>query len=150
MILRNGMILMKKIILSASLVMIAITLVLSIWWKGTYVKLEKIGEIKIEKDFSGDYWHMVDENRIDYLKFYNLSPLDSDLASYNIVISEGREILEMRYKREKTFPFRQTNYTKTVLGNVLHKNKIFIYKVDKNDKVYIDERGLNMDIKIKK
>jgi len=143
---------MKKYLLYASIAVIAIMVVVLVktWMKEGDVKLEKIKEIEMDKTFNGDYWHMVDENRIEYLKLYNLSQDDFDLTSYNIVISEGREIIKMRYKREKTFPFRLTKYTKTVLGSELHSNKIFIYKVDKKNKVYLDERGLNIDIKIEK
>lgn len=140
----------KKLLIISIGVIVIMAILVKLWAGGAYVKLEKIKDIQMDKTFKGDYWHMIDENRIDYFKLYNLNPLDFDLASYNIVISEGREILEMKYKRERTFPFRQTKYTKTVLGNELYQNKIFIYKVDKKDKVYLDERGLNMDIQIKK
>jgi hypothetical protein len=142
---------MKKKLLIVSIGVIVIMAILAkLWTGGSYVKLEKIRDIEMDITFKGDYWHMVDENRIDYLKFYNLNSLDFDLASYNIVISEGREIIEMKYKREKTFPFKQTKFTKTVLGAELYQNKIFIYRVDKKDKVYLDERGSNMDIQIRK
>lgn len=140
----------KKLLIISIGVIVIMAILIKLWTEGSYVKLEKIKEVQVDKTFKGDYWHMVDENRKDYLKLYNLNPLDFDLTSYNIVISEGREILKMKYKRERTFPFKQTKYIKTVLGNELFKNKIFIYKIDKEDKVYIDERGLNMDIKIEK
>ena len=142
---------MKKKLLMIIFGVIAIMAILTKLWVGTtYVKLEKIKEYQVNMTLEGDYWHMIDENRIEYLERFNLSPLDFDLTSYNIVISEGREILEMKYKRERTFPFKHTRYTKTVLSNELHQNTIFIYKLDKKDRVYLDERGLNMDIKIKK
>lgn len=141
----------KRLIIVCIGVGIVIMLVLvKLWNSSLSVKLIKTGELQVEKTFKGDYWHMVDENRIDYLKLYNINPLDFDLTAYNIVISEGREIVEMKYKREKTFPFRKTKYTKTVLGSEFYQNKIFIYKVDKKDKVYLDERGLNIDIYIAK
>ena len=142
---------MKKKLLIISIGLFAIMTILIKLWVGTsYVKLEKVKELKVDRTLEGDYWHMVDENRIEYLVRFNLSSLDFDLTSYNIVISEGREILEMKYKRERAFPFKHTRYTKTVLSNELHQNTIFIYKLDKNDRVYLDERGLNMDIRINK
>lgn len=142
---------MKKKLLIISIGVIVILAISIKLWAGTsYVNLVKIKEMQVNKTIEGDYWHMVDENRIGYLKLYNLNPLDFDLTSCNIVISEGREILEMKYKRERIFPFKKTKFTKTLLSNELYQNTIFIYKVDKKDKVYLDERGLNMDIKIKK
>ncbi|ABN51250.1 MAG TPA: hypothetical protein DEF39_05070 [Hungateiclostridium thermocellum] len=42
----------------------------------------------------------------------------------------------MKYKREKTFHFRLTKYAKSVLGSELYSNKIFIHKIDKENKVY--------------
>lgn len=114
------------------------------------IQLFKIHEIDIQKPVKGDYWHMVDESRLDYLKLYDIDPLDYDFNEYNIVISEGREILEMEYKREKSFPFRKTKYTKTILKRDFFPNKVFIYKIDKKTKVYLDERGLSMDIAVEK
>lgn len=140
----------KRLIVICIGAIATMTVLIKFWDSSAEVKLEKIKEIQMEKTFSGDYWHMVDENRVDYLKLYNINPQDFDLTAYNIVISEGREIKEMKYKRDKIFPFKQTKYTKTVLDKELHQNKIFIYKVDKKNKVYLDERGLNMDITIEK
>lgn len=126
---------------------IVIMVVLSILKDSSlYVRLEKIDEVQVEKVLDGNYWHMVDENRIDYLQLFNLNTLNYDLTAYNIVISDGREIVKMKYKRERAFPFKVTNYTKTVLGKEFHPNTLFIYKIDKNDKVYLDEQGLTMDI----
>lgn len=112
------------------------------------IHLEKIKEVETDQIFKGDYWHMVDENRTEYLAFYNISPQEFNLNDYNIIISEGREIKEMTYKRERAFPFKQTKYANTILKNELYPNKVFIYKISKTIKVYLDERGNNLDIKI--
>jgi len=116
----------------------------------TRVKMTKISEIEVEKQLKGDYWHMVDENRIEYLSIFNIDQNTLNLKDYNIVIAEGREIKRMQYKREKSFPFRTTFFTKTVMGKDLYPNKLFIYKIDKNSKVQLDEKGNNMDIIIQK
>ena len=114
----------------------------------TRVKMTKLSEIEVDKQLKGDYWHMVDEKRIEYLKIFNIDQNTFSLKDYNIIIAEGREIKQMYYKREKSFPFRKTYFTMTVMGKNLYPNRLFIYKIDKDTKVQLDEKGYNIDINI--
>ena len=66
----------KKKLLIISIGVIAIMAILTKLWVGTSsVKLEIVKEIQVDRSLEGKYWHMVDENRIEYLERFNLSPL---------------------------------------------------------------------------
>jgi hypothetical protein len=115
------------------------------------VRLKFIKEVKLAAEFKGDYWCMVDENRLKYLENYGIKPEEFEFDKYNIVISEGRKIKEMRYKREKYFPFRKTKFARTILEKELYPNSIFIYQLEKGTKVYLNEKSnYKMEIEIEK
>lgn len=105
-----------------------------------FINIEKVGEVYSEKSLTGGYWFLV-HNKDDY-KFIenNITIPDIDYKSNNLIISNGREIVKIEYKRKNTFPYKKSHFVNVTFGKELHSHTWFIYKIHKID-IYYDERS---------
>lgn len=111
------------------------------------VQLIKVSEKELERNLGEDrYWMLLSENSKKELEYYNINSDIVDFSKYNIIISFAREIKTMKYIR--TFPFQKDNRVVTTVSKDVSPNKLFIYKIDKNKKVYLDQKALNLDKQI--
>lgn len=105
----------------------------------------------IECDFYGDtevkpWWWVISHENSNCNSIYppdfdysciNLSDVDFD--KYNVVLSQGREINKLVYIKSDIFPFLPLNNAgRAYLSKNYYNNQVFIYLIDKNNKVKFD------------
>ena len=101
-----------------------------------YVKLEKIYDTEGDEAVKIAGWDVITEHNKRRLYVVNkINPSDFDFSSYNLVVSRGREIKEMKHRRSSIFPFGYTQYVRTVYSKEWQPNKTYIYKLSKNENI---------------
>lgn len=137
----------KAIIVVISILILIVVVYRVILVQMNTVQLVKVSEKELERKLGEDkYWMLLSENNKKELENYNINIDIVDFSKYNIIISFAREIKAMKYK--KTFPFEKDNRVITTVSKDVIPNKLFIYKIDKNKNVYLDEKSLNLDKQI--
>lgn len=134
---------MKKVTLIIVVILLAIIgmviIVLSIKDKDvhlTYLSCEKASSY-----YKGDTWLMIREKDEKEIQRYGIDTNKYNLKEYNLVVSFGRQINSMKYKRSSEFPYLMTNYVRTVLSQEEKVGDVFIYKLPKTEEVFYDERS---------
>lgn len=109
----------------------------------TPIKLSYVNSFDTSAENYGDYWVVV--NNKDQLKGVDIdaSELSFDGSSY--IITFGRELKELKYKRLTYFPFTKTKYGIAYLGKEYHLNKMFVYRIPKNAEIFYDHRMMEKD-----
>ncbi len=111
------------------------------------VKLSQICIIDQKTEFDTEpYWIILTEKSEKELKYYDLDKEIFDFSKYNIVLSFGRKIRQMKYTR--IFPFEKSNRVVTIVSKEFIPNKLYIYSISKNKKVYLDQKALTLDHEI--
>jgi hypothetical protein len=104
------------------------------------IKIENLCEVKSENPLTGGWWFTVSENDDPRLTEYGIILPEVDFNSYNLIISDGREIKDIKFIRDKSFPFKKTHFVDVLFGKQLHPYTWFIYKLNKIS-IYHDERS---------
>lgn len=107
------------------------------------IRVSYVNSFTKSTDNYGDYWVVV--NNKDQLKGVDIdaSELSFDGSSY--IITFGRELKELKYKRLTYFPFTKTKYGIAYLGKEYHLNKMFVYRIPKNAEIFYDHRMMEKD-----
>ncbi|HOJ78288.1 MAG TPA: hypothetical protein PLZ08_11370 [Bacillota bacterium] len=137
---------MNKIVI-ISLILLTILLLQAILARMNTVPLIKVAEIEAEHSFGETkYWMLLKENDIKEFEYYNIDRNIVDFSKYNIIVSFTREIRTMRY--ERTFPVEKNDRVITVVSKDVNPNKLFIYRIDKDQNVYLDLKSFTFDRQI--
>lgn len=137
----------KKSLIIILTVLILFAVYSAILRKMNVVKLTQIRIIEQETEFVTEpYWMILTEKSEEKLEFYSLSKEMFDFSKYNIILSFGREIRQMKYSR--IYPFEKDNRVVTIVSKEFFPNKLFIYSISKNKKVYLDQKALTLDHEI--
>lgn len=135
---------MKKILL----IFAAGTLLFIIWqFREIYnVKITYYTDIRSEHNFDNYPWWEVIRNEKElqehnkYLKLNLKNLSDVDFNNNAIVISNGRKINKIVYRKQSVFfPFIIYNYSGIAyLQKDFHLNTVFVYLIDANKKLFVD------------
>ena len=91
----------------------------------------------------GDYWVVI--NNENQIKSSDIDISDFSFNDSSYIITFGRELKELRYKRLTHFPFTKTRYGIAYLAKEYHSNKMFIYRLPKNIKIFYDFKAMEKD-----
>ncbi|WCN36800.1 hypothetical protein [Aneurinibacillus uraniidurans] len=100
------------------------------------INLHEILRLQSNETYEG-YWIKVDENNISVLNKYSISCPQTDFPKENLILSFGREMKSLSYKRGEKLVYNDFK------GFVVYKKKltphtIYLYKITKID-VNMDE-----------
>ncbi len=136
---------MKHAILIAGLIIFigVIGFIVMNYYIITPIKITKVKVLNTEHSNKGDYWVII--NNMNEMKGPGINTDDFTFDDGSYIITYGRELKELRYKRFKQFPYTKSRYGIAFLGKEYYSNKMFIYKLPKDIKIHYDYKMMEKD-----
>ena len=105
------------------------------------VKLLDEQEIHTGRTTHGMFWDIIqdDDLRIRYGIRYNIKLPENDFSKYNLLVSDGRRLLKLRYKLISKYQWRYHFLMgEEVFDNRQYPHSMFVYRIKK---IYLHQYG---------
>lgn len=145
----GGIKIKTKLLLIAFILVITIGSLYYYWFVPVEVELEEVSKLYTEDELPGTWWSTVVGQNHSVERKYSIKLPENDYTKHYLIISGGREIKQLTYKRISRLEsqYRERSYFgEAILKKALYPHTIFVYRISN---VYVRYNDLSWsDVRI--